>query len=80
VEEIFPTGGHYESHTYDKLEKWLIDKPVQAYHWLMGRFLFLQNGKLQVYILYGIIFILSVIGLPLLFEKFSEFMEFIKHL
>jgi hydrogenase-4 component B len=80
IEEIFPTGGHYESHAYDKIEKYLIDKPVEAYQWLMGRFLFLQNGKLQVYILYGIIFILSVICLPLLFGKFSDLLEFLKQL
>jgi hydrogenase-4 component B len=80
IEEIFPSGGHYESHAYDKIEKYLVDKPVEAYQWLMGRFLFLQNGKLQVYILYGIIFILSVICLPLLIGKFSDLFEFFRQL
>ncbi len=80
VTEIFPVGGHYESHAYDKLEKWLIDAPVNAFQWLMGRFLFLQNGKLQVYILYGILFILSVIAIPLLFGKMPEWIEFLKTL
>jgi hydrogenase-4 component B len=78
ISGVFPTEGHYESHPYDKIEKWLIDKPLKAYKSLMGQFLFLQNGKLQFYILYGIIFIVSVICIPLLYEKIIEFIHFIK--
>jgi hydrogenase-4 component B len=76
---IFPSEGHYESHIYDKIEKWFIDKPLMAYRSFMGRFLFLQNGKLQVYILYGILFIVIIICLPVLIEKISEFIGFLKH-
>ncbi len=75
---IFPSGGHYESHAYDKVEKWLIDKPFGALQWFMGRFFFLHNGKLQVYILYGIFFILAVIISPILFGKFLQLIEFFK--
>ena len=80
IKEIFPSVGHYESHAYDKVEKWLIDKPIGALQWFMGRFLFLQNGKLQVYILYGILFILAVIIFPILSGKFSQLIEFFKQL
>ena len=80
VEAIFPVGGHYESHASDKVEQWVIDKPVNGFQWLMSRFLFLQNGKLQVYILYGILFIAAVILLPVLAGWFSALLEFLKQL
>lgn len=51
---------------YDKLERHLIDRPLSAYHRLMSHILFLQNGKLQLYILYGIFFILITLVLTFL--------------
>jgi hypothetical protein len=80
IKSIFPSDVHYETHPYDKIEKWLVDKPIQNYKSLLGRFLFLQNGKLQVYILYGIIFIISVISVPLIYEKVGILIDFIKQL
>lgn len=80
VNGLFPTEGHYESHAYDKLEKWLIDKPVKALKSFLKRFLFLQNGSLQSYILYGVIFIIAVIFIPMIFDKISSFIDFLKHL
>ncbi|MDD2595753.1 MAG: proton-conducting transporter membrane subunit [Bacteroidales bacterium] len=47
----------------DKIEHHLIDAPISAYRRFMGHFSFLQNGKLQFYILYGIIFIVLTIVL-----------------
>lgn len=80
IQGIFPSGGTYETHIYDRIEKYLIDKPIAAYKSLLGRFLFLQNGKLQFYISYGIIFIISVICLPLFYDQIVIFIEFIKQL
>jgi hydrogenase-4 component B len=80
IEPIFPTEGHYESHAGDKVEKWLIDKPVKALRSFMGRFLFFQNGRLQSYLLYGILFIVALIFLPMLFEKLMAFLGFLKQL
>jgi len=40
-------------------------------------FTFLQTGKLQVYILYGILFILAAIGLQLLPDWFPGIRELI---
>jgi len=77
---IFPATGHYESHPYDKIEKWFVDKPIKAYKTLMGRFLFLQNGKLQVYILYGILFIILIIGIPMVYGKMMIFFNLLKQL
>lgn len=80
VEGIFPSGGSYETHIYDRLEKWLVDKPIAAYKSLLGKFLFLQNGKLQFYILYGIIFIVLVVCIPLFYNQIVLFIDFIKQI
>lgn len=80
VEGIFPSGGSYETHVYDRIEKYLVDNPIAAYKSLLGRFLFLQNGKLQFYILYGIIFIVSVISIPLFYDHMVLFIDFIKQI
>jgi len=77
---IFPSGGSYETHIYDRIEKYLIDNPIAAYKYLLGRFLFLQNGRLQFYILYGIIFIVSVICIPIFYDQIMTFYEFIKQI
>jgi hydrogenase-4 component B len=80
IKGIFPSKGQYETYPYDKIEKWLIDKPIKAYKSFLGRFLFLQNGRLQISILYGIIFIISVISLPLIYQKIILFVDFLKQL
>ena len=80
IQGIFPTGGSYETHIYDRIEKYFIDKPIAALKSLLGRFVFLQNGKLQFYILYGIIFVISVICIPLFYDQIVLFIEFIKQL
>ncbi|MBW8326207.1 MAG: hypothetical protein K0M50_15685 [Prolixibacteraceae bacterium] len=80
VEGIFPSGGSYETHVYDRIEKYLIDNPIAAYKAFLGKFLFLQNGRLQFYILYGIIFIVAVICIPLFYEQIVLFIEFIKQI
>ena len=80
VEGIFPSGGTYETHIYDRIEKYLVDNPIAAYKSFLGRFLFLQNGKLQFYILYGIVFIISVISIPLFYDQIVLFIDFIKQL
>ncbi|MFZ4401384.1 MAG: proton-conducting transporter membrane subunit [Bacteroidales bacterium] len=80
IEGIFPGKVNYITHPYDKLEEFLIDRPIRAFKSLLSRFLFLQNGKLQFYILYGIIFIVAVICIPLFYEKIINFIEFLKQL
>lgn len=77
---IFPAESTYESHAYDELEKWLIDKPVKAFKSLLKRFLFIQNGSLQSYILYGVLFIIGVIFIPMIFDTISWFIDFLKRL
>lgn len=80
VEGIFPGTSQYESHSYDKIEMWLIDSPIRALKSFVGRFTFLQNGRLQFYILYGIAFIVSVICIPVIYKAIIEFIDFLKQL
>jgi NADH:ubiquinone oxidoreductase subunit 5 (subunit L)/multisubunit Na+/H+ antiporter MnhA subunit len=77
IRGIFPEGGHYESHAYDKIEKWLIDKPLVFLRAFMNRFLFFQNGRLQSYLLYGILFILALIIFPFIMGKAGLFLNLI---
>lgn len=80
IHSVFPSEVKYNTHPYDKIEKWLIDDPLKLNKSFMGRFVFLHNGRLQVYILYGVLFILAVISIPLLYENINSFIDFLKHL
>jgi len=80
VEGIFPTNAHLETHPYDKIEKWFIDYPITNLKLFLDRFTFVQNGRLQFYILYGILFIISIISIPLIYDKILMFIEFLKEL
>jgi len=61
VNEIFPGNKDYSTHNYDKLEFFLIDKNLKWMKKLLLKLNFLQNGRTQFYILYGLIFILFII-------------------
>jgi hydrogenase-4 component B len=80
IDEVFPSEKHYETHSYDKIERLFIDKPVEILNRAMNKFIFLQNGHLQRYILYGIIFITAVICLPLLIDKIVSLLHFLNTL
>jgi len=80
VQGIFPTEAKYHTHSYDKVEKVLIDKILKLNKNFMGRFTFLNNGRLQFYILYGIIFIITVLGIPVLYRNIESFIDLLKHL
>jgi hydrogenase-4 component B len=80
IAEIFPGEHHFETDPYDKLERILIDKPLKLINWVTDFFLFLQNGHLQRYILYGIIFITSVICLPPVIDKILTLLHFLNNL
>lgn len=80
INEINPSTKNYETHPYDKLEKFLIDKPVRILNKITDSFLFLQNGHLQRYIIYGIIFIVAILIIPLIVQKFSSVIDLLKSL
>lgn len=79
-EGVFPVKVKYHTIAYDKVEKWLIDPLLKLNKNFMGLFVFLNNGKLQFYILYGIIFILTVLGIPYFFRNIGSFIELLKQL
>jgi hydrogenase-4 component B len=80
VAEIFPSEKHYETYSYDKIERTFIDKPIKLLNKITDLFLFLQNGQLQRYILYGIIFITAILCLPLIFDKILTILHFLNNL
>ena len=77
---IFPSKKHYETHPYDNLERILIDYPLKKVSAIREWFVFLQNGYLQRYILYGIVFISSVIVIPILIDSILTIIQFLNHL
>jgi hydrogenase-4 component B len=80
ISEVFPARTHFETHPYDKIERIFVDKPLKLIKIITSSFLFLNNGRLQQYILYGIIFIASILCIPLLIEKLMIFLKFLNHL
>lgn len=63
VHGVFPIDAHLETHIYDKTEKWLIDYPLGRLKYFLSRFLFIQNGRVQSYVAYGIVFIIFILTL-----------------
>jgi formate hydrogenlyase subunit 3/multisubunit Na+/H+ antiporter MnhD subunit len=80
IPEVFPSGKQFTTDPYDKIERIFIDKPLKLIDKIMDSFLFLQNGHLQRYILYGIVFITGVICLPLIIEKILTIIHFLNNL
>jgi hydrogenase-4 component B len=80
IVEVFPGDKHFKTDPYDKIEKVFIDKPLGLMSRISDLFLFLQNGHLQRYILYGIIFITGILCLPLLIEKIIALLNFLNNL
>ncbi len=58
--EIFPKKRSYFSHYHDFFETNLIDRITQRLIYSANYFSFIQNGRIQSYVLYGIIFILAM--------------------
>ncbi len=77
---LYPDEVGQVTHPGDKMERWLIDKPLGWYHALLNRFAFLQNGKIQAYILYGVVFVALIMLIPLLFEQLGTLLDFLNRL
>ncbi|MBK9015938.1 MAG: hypothetical protein IPM82_18800 [Saprospiraceae bacterium] len=80
VEGIFPTDGWQETHPYDKAEAWLIDLPLRKLKHFIGKFQFLQNGNPQFYVLYGVVFIVLVILIPVVMGSIGLLLKFLNQL
>jgi len=72
---LYPHELIQETHPGDKVENMLIDKPLMFIRSFLGRFKFLQNGNIQTYILYGLVFIGLVILLPLVVNLVKVFIN-----
>lgn len=58
--EMFTSHNQAYAENEDIVEKTIIDMPVKILTLLLGLFGFLQNGRLQYYIMYGLIFMLAI--------------------
>jgi formate hydrogenlyase subunit 3/multisubunit Na+/H+ antiporter MnhD subunit len=63
--EIFPSKRTYVSHYHDFFERNLIDPIISRLNYSFNYFSFIQNGRVQSYVLYGIVFILAIFILTL---------------
>lgn len=72
---LYPDEVEQTTHPYDIAEYYLIDKPIRFFRRLLNRFVFLQNGNIRSYILYGFIFIVAVIALPMLISGIAELIQ-----
>lgn len=77
---LYPGIAKQETHPGDKVENWLIDRPLFMIRGFLNRFGFLQNGNIQAYILYGFIFIGLAILLPIIIDKGAILVSFLNHL
>ncbi len=77
VKGIFPIGGHHETHPKDKIEEWFIKFPLKQLRFFFDKFRFLQNGNPQFYVLYGVIFIVLTITIPLLYDAIQKVINFL---
>lgn len=59
-DEIFPKTRRYASHYLDFFEHRIIDPIIGRLQYFIDLFKFVQNGKVQAYVLYGILFVLFI--------------------
>ncbi len=77
---LYPKQISQETHPGDRIEALLIDKPLLFARRLLSKFVFLQNGNIQAYILYGFIFVSLAVLLPVIIDTLEIFIEFLNHL
>jgi hydrogenase-4 component B len=66
VGEIFPENRKYESHYHDFFEFRFIDYITHHLVYAANYFKFIQNGRVQSYVWYGIIFMMAIFTLTVL--------------
>jgi len=71
---------HTETHFHDKIEIGLIDWFVRNLKGFLGRFKFLQNGSVQFYVLYGVVFIGISIAIPVFLNAIQYLAKILKQL
>ncbi|MBI2968736.1 MAG: hypothetical protein HYY40_13125 [Bacteroidetes bacterium] len=71
IKGVFPGPVGLQTNPYDRMEAVLIDFPIKYLKGFFNAFRFFQNGKVQFYILYGIIFIVLAIIISLIVETLN---------
>ncbi len=71
---IFPHKQEYHTEPGDIIEEKAIDNPLRKLKYFFSRFRFLQSGRTQMYLLYGVIFIFIFILFPYV-EKIWNFLN-----
>ena len=59
--DVFPAGRSYQSNYAEFFEKNIINKVSNQLLHFMNQFTFIHNGKVQIYVLYGFIFVMILI-------------------
>ena len=58
---LFPTGARYASHGLDALDRWLIAPMAAVLDRFLGLFAWVQSGRTQQYILYGLVTLVALV-------------------
>jgi hydrogenase-4 component B len=80
MKEIIPAFSFPGTRFQDKIETGLINWPARKMRAFMGLFNFLQNGRVQFYVLYGVVFIFILIVVPLVTDAIQTLTELLKQL
>jgi len=80
IPDIIPAPILAETHYHDKIETGLIDWPVRNLKGFLRRFKILQNGSVQFYVLYGVVFIAISIAIPLIIFAGQYLIQLLKQL
>lgn len=59
-DDLFPVKGKYTSHYIDIFDTKIIDPLMKIITRFIDLFQFIQNGRIQAYVIYGIVFILAI--------------------
>lgn len=61
INGVFPSRSFLHTNPYDYIERYLVDFPINFIRSFLGNLRFFQNGKIQFYVLYGILFIIILL-------------------
>jgi formate hydrogenlyase subunit 3/multisubunit Na+/H+ antiporter MnhD subunit len=75
---LYPSRIEHSTHILDYIEIWLIDNPIRLLRLTMNQFTFLQNGNIQVYLIYGLVFILIILIYTSINQNIDTLLNFLK--
>jgi hypothetical protein len=64
--ELFPSLQGFTSTYTDIWEKYIVQPPIRWLNILLNNFNFIQNGKIQSYVVYGLLFIVIIVVVSML--------------